>query len=102
MTANPTCPRCGRMLPEDAPRGLCPACLLAAAMGGPGDATDETSGPSSEEPGDAAGPSTTVGQSERLPETATSDAQGLDAPLAPGSAVRYFGDYEVQAELGRG
>src|SRR5215510_11970633 len=30
------CPKCGRSLPQDAPRGLCPKCLLAGMLdGGP-------------------------------------------------------------------
>jgi hypothetical protein len=32
MTSSPECPRCGKTLPADAPQGLCPACLLAAAL----------------------------------------------------------------------
>lgn len=30
-----TCPQCGKPLPDNAPQGLCPACLLAAAMHSP-------------------------------------------------------------------
>lgn len=33
---NPTCPDCGAVLPSDAPKGLCPSCLLrSGAPGGP-------------------------------------------------------------------
>ena len=38
------CPKCGRPLPEDAPRKLCPACMFGAAMGG-GSATDGSDQP---------------------------------------------------------
>ena len=31
MPATPACPRCHRPLPSDAPRGLCPTCLLMIA-----------------------------------------------------------------------
>jgi serine/threonine protein kinase len=31
-TDSDLCPKCGQPLPQDAPRGLCPACLMAAAM----------------------------------------------------------------------
>jgi len=50
MTAKPThCPKCSRPLPRDAPKGLCPECLLLggfesaaeAAMAQPGDAAGE-------------------------------------------------------------
>src|SRR5438132_11416722 len=27
-----SCPRCGAELPDDAPQGLCPKCMLAAAL----------------------------------------------------------------------
>src|SRR4051794_5157502 len=40
MTDVRACPRCGRELPDDAPRGLCPACLLGFALAGPGAASD--------------------------------------------------------------
>jgi hypothetical protein len=32
MNSSPECPRCGKPLPPDAPQGLCPACLLGAAL----------------------------------------------------------------------
>ena len=32
MTSDLTCPECGERLPADAPRGLCPACLLKAGL----------------------------------------------------------------------
>ncbi len=35
MTAPELCPKCGKRLPEDAPTGLCPSCLLAAAFAVP-------------------------------------------------------------------
>src|ERR1700723_3815875 len=56
MTEPRTCPRCGRGLPEDAPRGLCPACLLVAALAGPGDDPGEIRGPDSKADDTAADP----------------------------------------------
>jgi len=32
MLQDQVCPRCGRPLYDDAPRGLCPACLLLAVL----------------------------------------------------------------------
>lgn len=32
MLQDQVCPRCGRPLHDDAPRGLCPACLLMAVL----------------------------------------------------------------------
>src|SRR3954453_22793775 len=34
MNAEPTCPECGAELPQDALTGLCPRCLLGAALAG--------------------------------------------------------------------
>src|SRR3954462_5981130 len=93
MTEAHTCPRCGRALPDDAPHGLCPACLIAAAL-----ASSEATQSHSPESGTGTDPDET-----------TDPSGGRDAPAAgpTGAAaapavVRYFGDYEVQAELGRG
>ena len=35
MTTAHVCPQCGKPLPSDGPQGLCPACLLQAALAGP-------------------------------------------------------------------
>ncbi len=51
MSTRPTCPQCGGRIPEDAPAGLCPRCVVQ---------------------------------------------------IARGSRLRYFGDYELLGELGRG
>src|SRR4051794_10295918 len=101
MTETQTCPRCGRTLPDDAPRGLCPACLLGAALRGPGDAVDEAPEPGPDASRGEPGPATTAGPPGMLAATAATEAPDRDdvSPLAPGAAVRYFGDYEVQAEL---
>jgi serine/threonine-protein kinase len=43
MTPDRTCPDCGAALPADAPRGLCPQCLMGAALSGRAtDASAET------------------------------------------------------------
>ena len=44
MTGSPPCPRCGRDLPDDAPHGLCPACLIAVALAPPEDTVARESG----------------------------------------------------------
>jgi WD40 repeat protein len=92
MTETRTCPRCGRELPDDAPRGLCPACLLGAALAGPPDVPDPASGSDAE------------GNPGTLAATVTSDSQETDAgaALARRGTFHYFGDYEIQAEIGRG
>jgi tRNA A-37 threonylcarbamoyl transferase component Bud32 len=47
MIVDLTCPTCGRPVPADAPRGLCPACLLQQALGTdpPGAETQPTAPP---------------------------------------------------------
>ena len=38
MSPERICPDCGAALPADALRGLCPQCLMGAALSGPGPA----------------------------------------------------------------
>src|SRR4051812_39953229 len=93
MTEAHPCPRCGRVLPDDAPRGLCPACLLAGAL-----ASSEATLAHASEPGTATDPEETTDPSGGH---ADPPAEPTGAAAAP-AVVRYFGDYEIHAELGRG
>jgi len=45
MNAENSCPKCQRTLPVDGPPGLCPACLLAAGLGVPGNPHDQNLSP---------------------------------------------------------
>lgn len=73
MTETKTCPKCGKILPADAPVGVCPKCLLAAGLDSFGDeGIEQTEGLSSSE------------------------------QAAPVTTVRYFGDYELLEEIARG
>jgi tetratricopeptide (TPR) repeat protein len=93
MSDPQSCPRCGRELTDDAPRGLCPACLLGVALANSaethghgsktGDDSDETSDPSES-------------------RTDPSGSGGSTNAETTSATVRCFGDYEIQAELGRG
>jgi tRNA A-37 threonylcarbamoyl transferase component Bud32 len=76
MTAAPVCPQCGKPLPSDAPQGLCPECLLKAAL-----------------PGQSAFESSATGVYE-FPATALT--------LEAGVRLKYFGDYELLEEIARG
>src|SRR4051812_19782028 len=96
MTPNPTCPECGAELPTDAPRGLCPACLLKAGLGGD---TSETLDPDPEL--DSRGVTSSLVGTDLTTAAPHADGPGEPAGSPPGT-VRYFGDYEVHAELGRG
>jgi hypothetical protein len=108
MPEIPNCPRCGRELPEDAPRGLCPTCLLAAALAGPDEADALTPGPDSDVPsedgGTAPDPRPTYGRPGKLDDQTLGPDPSQEVEGAPMSPVivRYFGDYELRAELGRG
>ncbi len=76
----PLCPVCGTPLPSDAPEGFCPRCSFHGAL----TEAREESTPVSPPPqsGEPPGP--------------------LASPPPPGVRVRYFGDYELLGELGRG
>src|SRR6516164_11430059 len=76
MSAARVCPQCGNPLSNDAPQGLCPECLLKAAL-----------------TGQSALASSATGLYES-PATA-------HAPEA-GARLKYFGDYELLEEIARG
>ena len=123
MTADPNrCPCCGASRPEGGPAGPCPDCLTRGAGGvdplaradfdqasdptAAGHAlTPESTGLDPEETGEA-GPADWTTDFRATPpvddRTVTDDGRG-PADLSPvGTTVRYFGDYEIQKELGRG
>lgn len=88
MIATLTCPRCLQSLPDDAPRGLCPKCLLTTALGSDSAGTADLGS----KPDEFASDMTVAGVSplrSRRPATTT-------------ERVRYFGDYAVEGEIARG
>src|SRR5262249_30319055 len=80
MVGGATSPACGARLADDAPQGLCPACLIRQGLG--------TEAPAPTRDGPTA--------------TGASGPDGDDGHRAPGALGRRFGDYELIAELGRG
>jgi predicted Ser/Thr protein kinase len=77
MSAAIVCPQCGKPLASDSPLGLCPECLLKAAL-----------------PGQSALASTV---------TELHGSSGVTASATEaGEHVRYFGDYELLEEIARG
>ena len=118
MTDPTICGRCGSPLSEDAPQGLCPACLLQVALVGQAEYNPEvadaatippTSAPATNyEPGsgdqtvDLGRGATTVAETVAPADAAvTTQATAEPVAAAPGR-LRYFGDYELIRELARG
>lgn len=73
MNTNRLCPECQKPLPDDAPAGLCPPCLVRQAIAGSAPGEDGT----------------VVLSVPRLPP-------------AVGETLRYFGDYELLGEIASG
>ena len=75
MSAARNCPQCGNPLSSDAPQGLCPECLLRAAL-----------------PGNSGLESSATGLYSSSPAI----------PIEAGARLKYFGDYELLEEIARG
>ena len=78
-------------MPSNAPQGLCPACLLKQGM------ESEGTGPGSSDSRHAL---PTPMQRRTIEPGA--EPGGEDGAVEPGTRLRYFGDYELIKELGRG
>jgi WD40 repeat protein len=123
MAAARTCRKCGAALPIRALEGLCPRCLMQRAMAG--DATERSLDDTG--PGDSPGPpraeleatdahTPPLGSDATRPPAdatgdwtpdptdpdATTEGRGTAPDLPRGTTIRYFGDYELRKELGRG
>ncbi len=119
------CPNCGFELPPGTPQGSCPRCrTLDAPSGIPLTRDDDVTSAGANRPagGDATEPALVGAEAAwagaREPAPSATDAT-VDRPgdpdaltaaggddgtpaLARGATVRYFGDYEIRTELGRG
>lgn len=93
MTPSKQCPKCGTVLPPDAPASVCPKCLLQAGM-------DEIE--------EAAGDDVTLITNPELNVNRPDEpATEPDVPKSSrveqiGTTLRYFGDYELLYEIARG
>ena len=86
-TVNSVCEKCGAKIPDDAPQGLCPACLLETGLG----LLDDP--PVAGRDGGSASPKTINAFGERVPPPRTP---------RPAKMLGDLGDYEVLEEIGRG
>src|SRR5436190_2065723 len=77
MNTKPVCEKCGTILPGDSPRGLCPPCMMKAAL----DDTLKAPHPHS-----------------KTPPLDLHPPAGLEA----GARIRYFGDYEILEKIAQG
>src|SRR5712691_7817718 len=95
MNSSQICPVCSSPLPGDAPRGLCPQCLLGQALGiGEVQSLKSKVQSRESESGDK--------KSEVRQPAAGPDYSALGAPAPAGTKVRYFGDYELLGEVAQG
>src|ERR1043166_8346809 len=76
MTSSPTCPVCHRALPADAPRGICPRCLLAAALAAPADIINA--------------------------ESSGAEPESKHLSISPQLSAKMFGDFELLEEIAQG
>ena len=96
MAEENRCPNCGKLLPVDAPVGICPQCLLCAAF--------DDSQAENVNPEDAPTVTCVVGSLMDVPTFEPVDRQNVDSVnlSAKSSKVRYFGHYELLQEIDRG
>lgn len=98
MGAVKNCPGCGGLLPVNAPAGVCPRCLLQAGLAeSVSAATDSAATDATILTG-----STDAAVSDRSPPTMRDGALSTEPIPETGEKVRYFGEYELLAEVARG
>jgi serine/threonine protein kinase len=83
------CPKCGVELPGMAPEGFCPHCVNIEAL-------------ATQRPGSTDVDATSDWTHEPTDIFQTADRPQASESLPHGTSVQYFGDYELQKELGRG
>ncbi len=95
------CPDCGLTFPQNAPAGLCPACLLRAVMAAP---EDPNADKTVEESSAASGQDFQVGTDVHGNSVTAIYPPTIhpDEYPKPGTKLRYFGDYELHEEIARG
>ncbi|TWT76268.1 Serine/threonine-protein kinase PknH [Planctomycetes bacterium CA13] len=100
MSPSTQCPNCGRMLPPDAPGGICPTCLLAAMASDSIDDASEEPRLANQEPDlDATTSYGHSGGNQPSGYSGGNQPSGHLGDLQPG---QQFGDYLIVQRLGRG
>jgi serine/threonine-protein kinase len=117
MTTPTNCTRCGRAISNDAPQGLCPACLLQLAFANQAEHDRDIAEAATIRPESMPATSHEVGGARTSeldrdartaaetgpPAGAAAKRQALAEPtVAAPARLRYFGDYELIRELARG
>src|SRR5204862_5939514 len=88
-TASKVCENCGEKVLEDAPKGLCPACVLESGLG-----------PITDEP--LAGVDLSAVAAYSAEAAVKAGSAKADDPGHPAEVLMDFGDYELLEEIGRG
>ena len=103
MAGPERCPGCLHALPPDAPRGLCPACLLLQAMAADTVEPSVPDGPGSTAPEDS------LATREYVPGTSTASyhenaagAPGVGTAARSADFPEFVGRYRLEREIGRG
>jgi len=106
---NAICPHCQTELPPNAPRGLCPRCLLLGGLTGAWSASAaELAPPDAETPIPTTAPAEVEPPSppKSSPEQAAPDSSKLPEVSGPGKpppkSLRFFGEYELLTEVAHG
>ena len=89
------CPSCGAERPANAPEGLCPACLMNAGLVHERDINDDATEAFHDAPTLSRGTGPGGSMTPLIDPPVESPRTGLET-------VRYFGDYELIEEVGRG
>ena len=110
MPGESVCQKCGKVVQSDAPQGLCPTCLMAFALRGdscpgdePGHATErDEANPREPEAGLHDLPTVAPAAVADVPTSAHISSPSDEAHSPHPGMIRYFGDYELLAEIARG